>query len=235
MISTPAATPDATLPSALAVVDWWRRPESRVRARVAARRERMARVRGLEGRALREALVHDLVFEYALQSSALNGLAAMPFTLPGVGTLGTLAATVPLTVAADLALQTELVFALAAACDAPLQGEALRREAWRLVHFDGPRQIQEAAGDLARRILLKRAAEALLAQGVSRAICALLGHRAGPGVARTARIGVGWAFVPVVGTLAWRDMRALADRALAAFGAQPVPLDIQEEGVGHGR
>jgi hypothetical protein len=204
-------------PALVKLVDALRRPEARIFARVAARRERLRAVRGIEGEALRDVLVGELIQEHALLSAGMNTLTALPFTLPVVGPWGTMAAAVLSTVAVDLALQTELVYSLAAALDAPLRGEALRLEAWRLVRFSSRREVGEAAWTLGKRIMIKRLAEKLLVQGAARLLCAVVtpGHAAPPG--RGLQTAVGLAMTPMVAGVAWRDLRRLAERTLLAL------------------
>ena len=223
----PEPAPSAE-PFPVGLVDRLRRPESRIFARVAARRERLRAVLGLEGEALRAALVDELVSGHALLSMGSNALFALPVPLPLLGPWGGLAATVAGSVAVDLVLQIELVYALAAAHGSPLRGEELRREAWRLVGLGSREDLGRKAWAIGQRVTVKKLAQKALVQGVARAFCALAAPGR-PGPARgSLETAVGLAAVPVVAGLAARDMRQLAARTCASLACNPSETDPRE-------
>jgi hypothetical protein len=204
-------------PVILRLVDWLCRPEDRILARVAARQESL-RLRGLEGVALHRAVARDLVVDHAAIAAFLNAAAAAPFGLPLVGSAGTTVASVLATVVADLTVQTELVIALAGAWESPLRGEPLRRATRQAIRMSGERDYRDAAWTVGLRVTVKKLAVKGLGQAIARA--GWWRPLSPSGAANLA----GWAAVPVVGAVAWRDMFAVAERARACLQVEAPPL-----------
>lgn len=196
-----------------------KRPDERIFARVEARRDLIRRATALEGEALSQALFQDLVREYSAWSVALNGLAALPITLPGAGPWGTFALALTSTVVGDLALQAELAVAVAAVVGSPLRGPELERAVLEVLRVSTAEDRRGTALNVGKRVLLKKSAEKLANQVGTRAVHLWSGvaHQAGmappPALARA----VSLAMVPAVMRVAWRDGHAVALRARAAF------------------
>jgi len=200
------------------------RDGDRISARVRARRERM-RARGLEGEALRDALVREIVREHCLLGTGLNGVAALPVTLPLAGPWGTLGIAVAGSVLGELAVMVEMIHAIAAAYDSPLEGDELRAAAWRLLRLSSAGEVRETAWNVAVRVTVKKVAEKALTLGATRVVHAWTGvaHRAGmPGDPAVAT-AVGWMAVPVLAGLSWRDGQAVAARAIEFFATEGSP------------
>lgn len=224
LVPVPRAAPE---PAILRIVDGLCRPEERILARVAQRVERTRARRGLGGVALREAVAHDLVFDHAVLSALLNAAGALPYDLPLAGPAVSTAVTVLATVVGDLALQTELTVALAGALGSPLRGPALRRVCRRAIHMAGERDYRDTAWTVALRVTVKKLAVRGLAQALARGGFLLAaGGSSTMFSPATAATLAGWAATPVVAAIAWRDMRAVSDRARAALEAEgPLPTE----------
>lgn len=207
----------------LAIIDRIRASEEQIHARVGARRAELATRTGLSGAALRQALAQELILEAKWRAAGVGAVAALPVTLPLLGFWGSLVFTVIGAALLQLALEVELVIALAFAYEADLSGDRLRMLAFWLVRLTNYDDLRTRALTLGVRLTVRKLVEKLLAVGLARAFEAtahevmmarMMGRATGESwpVRATRYLGV-----PLLFYFGWQSAAGVGERARAWF------------------
>jgi hypothetical protein len=152
----------------LRVIDRIRASEEEIRARVEARRARLAE-RGLTGRMLADELAAELVDEARWRAATIGATSALPFTIPVLGFWGTLLFTVVGAALWQLAIEVELVYALAIAYGVRLEPERMRLVSFWLVQLTNYDDLRGRALTIGVRLTVRKLVEKLIAVGMTRA------------------------------------------------------------------
>ena len=215
------------------VIDGVREDEGRIVARVEELRERVQRRTGLHGRPLADAVARQLVDEHAFRSAAIGAGAALPWSLPLIGPLGTIALMVLGGALLQLANEVELCYAVAAAYRTRLGSERLRMVAFWLVRLNNYDDLRGRALTMGVRLTVRKLVEKLLTIGLTRAFAATAMPMMMQGMSMQMVAQAPWYVravpylgVPVLAVLSWRSTSAVGERAIAYFAegeGHPVP------------
>lgn len=208
------------------VIDGVRENEGRIIARVEERRVALAESTGLQGRALADALARELVDEAALRTALIGAGAALPLTLPLLGTLGSLAVTVFGGALWQTAVEVELCYAVSAAYRTRLPADRVRTVAFWLVRLANYDDLRSRALTMGVRLTVRKLVEKLAAIGLAKAVAAtaggmmmggMMGRAAANAPAPWYVRATSYIGVPVLAVLGWRSTQGVGERAIAYF------------------
>lgn len=207
------------------VIDGVREDEGTITARVEARRAELEAETGLTGRPLADRLARELVERHAVRSAAIGAGAALPWTMPIIGRLGSMAVTVLGGALWQLANEVELTYAIAAAYRTRLGSERLRVVCFWLVRLSNYDELRERALTMGVRLTVRKLVEKLVVVGLTRAFAAtampmMMGHmgaQAATSQAAWYTRAVPYVGVPVLAYLGWRSTQGVGERAIAYF------------------
>jgi hypothetical protein len=208
----------------LRVIEGVREDEGKIVARVEERRAALAEQTGLRGRELADALARQLVDEHALRSAAIGAGAALPWSFPLLGPVGTTLFTVLGGAMLQLANEVELCYAIGATYRTRLSSERLRLVAFWLVRLTNFDELRAKALTMGVRLTTRKLVEKLIAIGLTRAFAAtaMPAMMQGMGIAATQTApwyvrAVPYLGVPALGYLGWRSTQGVGERAIAYF------------------
>ena len=205
------------------VIDGVRADEGRIVARVEVLRAQLAEKTGLQGRALAHAFARELVDEAAFKSASIGAVAALPWSLPVVGTVGSILITVLGSALWQLANEVEMTYAVAMAYRSQIPPDELRLVSFWLVRLTNYDDLRSRALTLGVRLTLRKLIEKLVAIGLTRAFAATAPSMMMAGMMRGAEVApsyvqaVSFLGVPVLALLSWRSAQATGERAIEYF------------------
>lgn len=205
------------------LIDAVRASDQTIRARVEERRRSIQSRTGLEDRALADALAYELIEDARLRSALVGAGAALPFTIPVLGFWGTMFVTIAAAALWQLAIEVELVYALAYAYGVRMDPERLRLVAFWVVHLTNFDDLRERALTIGVRLTVRKLVEKLLSVGLARAFEAtaqsvMMARMMGRipvepwYVSATKYLGV-----PLLFYFGWQSTGGVGDRARAYF------------------
>lgn len=160
----------------------------------------------------------ELVEDAALRSALVNAGSALPGSLPVVGPVGTFAIALFGSALWQLAIEVELVYALAHLYGSKDDPERQRMVAFWLVRLTNFDELRELALQMGVTVTVKKLIEKLLAIGLARGIAAVAGMVGGArALSAFTPTVVAWLAVPVVGVLGWRSTTGVGERAISWF------------------